>query len=68
MIAKWMAEKLDISTPIIDEILQWAQLVRGENFIDENNNLLLDSSDLSEPFKCGVPSVYGFDSIEDCID
>lgn len=68
MIAKWMAEKLGISTPIIDEILQWAQLVRGENFIDENNNLLLDSSDLSEPFKCGVPSVYGFDSIEDCID
>lgn len=68
MIAKWMAEQLGIKTPTIDDILQWAQLVRGEHFIDSDNNLLLDSKDLSSPFKCGIPSVYGFNSIEDCID
>ena len=68
MIAKWMAEKLDISTPTLDEILHWAQLVRGEHFIDDGNRLLVDSPDLAAPFKCGVPSVYGFKSIEDCID
>ena len=68
MIAKWMAQKLDIDTPTIDEILQWAQMVRGEKFIDDNNRLILDSPDLAEPLKCGVPSVYGFESVADCID
>lgn len=68
MIAKWMAEKLFISTPTIDDILQWAQKVRGELFIDHNNHLLLDSDCLNKLFKTGVPSVYGFNSIEDCID
>jgi hypothetical protein len=68
MIAKWMAEKLGISTPTIDEILHWSQQVRGEEYIDDDNNLLVNSADLAEPFKCGIPSVYGFDSIEDCID
>lgn len=68
MIAKWMAEQLGISTPTIDEILQWAQKVRNEKFIDEENHLILDSDDLASPFKCGVPTVYGFNSIADCID
>jgi hypothetical protein len=67
-IAKWMAEKLDIETPTIDEILHWAQLVRGERIIDDKNRLILDSPDLTSPLKCGIPSVYGFNSIEDCID
>ncbi len=68
MIAKWMAEMLELSTPTIDEILQWAQRVRGENFIDKNNHLIVDSDDLASPFKCGIPCVYGLNSIEDCVD
>ena len=63
-----MAEKLNIETPTIDEILHWAQLVRGEKIIDDNNRLILDSPDLTKPLKCGIPSVYGFKTIEDCID
>ena len=67
-IAKWMAEQLDIDTPTIDEILRWAQDVRHEQIIDEDNHLVLTSPDLSKPFKTGIPSVYGFNSIVDCID
>lgn len=67
-IAKWMAEQLDIGTPTIDEILRWAQNVRHEQIIDEDNQLMLTSPDLSKPFKTGIPSVYGFNSIGDCID
>lgn len=67
MIVKWMAQKLAIETPTIDEILHWAQMVRKENFIDDENKLILDSPDLAESFKCGVPSVYGYNSIEDCL-
>lgn len=66
-IAKWMAEQLDIETPTIDEILSWAQQVRGEKII-ANNKLLIDSPDLSLPLKSGIPPVYGFKGIEDCID
>ena len=67
-IAKWMAEKLGIETPTIDEILNWAQLVRCEKIVDDNNNLISDSPDLTQKFKTGIPSVYGFKTIEECID
>lgn len=66
-IAKWMAEQLGIATPTIDEILQWAQLVRNESIISDNK-LISESKDLTEPLKCGIPSMYGFQSIDDCID
>lgn len=67
-IAKWMAEQLNIEVPTIDAILHWAQTVRKENIIDDNNKLMLESKDLNAPLKSGVPCFYGFKSIEDCID
>ena len=67
-IAKWMAEQLNIETPTIDEILHWAQDVRGEKFIDENNHLILDSEYLTKPLKAGMPCLYGFKNVYDCID
>ena len=67
-IAKWMAEKLSIETPTIDEILHWAQEVREEVIIDNNNKLVVNSPDMVKHLKTGIPSVYGFESIEDCID
>lgn len=67
-IAKWFADKFDINTPTMDEILRWAQLMRGERIISEDNHLLTDSPDLMQPLKTGIPSVYGFESVEDCVD
>ena len=67
-IAKWMAEQLGIETPTINEILHWAQLIRGEKIISDDNKLLVDSLDLAIPFKTGIPSVYGFERIDDCVD
>lgn len=67
-IAKWMAEQLGIETPTINEILHWAQFVRGEQIISDDNKLIVDSPDLAIRFKTGIPSVYGFKGIEDCID
>ena len=66
-IAKWMAEQLNIKTPTIDEILRWAQDVRGESIIDKDNHLILNSPDLLMPLKTGIPTVYGFKTIDDCI-
>ena len=67
-IAKWMAEQLNIETPTIDHILNWAQRVRGESIIDKENELIMDSPDLNAPLKSGIPTVYGYKTIEDCID
>lgn len=66
-IAKWMAEQFNIDTPAIDEILNWAQKVRQEQIL-RNNRLVINSPDLDKPFKTGIPIVYGFNSIKDCID
>lgn len=67
-IAKWMAEQLLIETPTIDKILRWAQDVRDEAIIDNNNHLILDSMDLKAPLKSGIPPIYGFMSLDACID
>ena len=64
-IAKWFAEKFELETPTINEILRWAQLMRGEIIISEENHLLVDSPDLAQPLKTGIPTVYGFKTIED---
>ena len=66
-IAKWMAEQLDIETPTIDEILSWAQNVRDERII-ESHKLVADSFDLNKLYQTGIPTVYGFNSITECID
>ncbi len=67
-ITKWMAEQFGIETPTIDEILGWAQNVRQEQIIDQNHHLILDSPDLCQGFKTGIPALYGFQCISDCID
>lgn len=67
-IAKWIAEKLNITTPTIDAILQWAQNIRNEQIINVNNNLITNSNDLNEPLKSGLPCYYGFKTIDDIID
>ena len=66
-IAKWIAEKLDIEVPTIDAIIHWAQDVREERLIDENNHLIIDG-ELSIFLKSGLPCFYGYDSIDDIID
>jgi hypothetical protein len=67
-IAKWMAEQLHIEVPTIDAIIRWAQEIRNESIIDENNHLIIDSKDLATPLKSGLPCYYGYKTIEDIID
>lgn len=67
VIAKWMAEQLSVQTPFIDNILRWAQDVRQESIIS-GNKLIVDSADMLVPFKVGIPTIYGYKTIEECID
>lgn len=66
-IAKWAAERLGIEVPTIDAIIIWAQELRQEVLI-QNGKLKLDSEDLKERFKSGIPYFYGYQSIDDIVD
>jgi hypothetical protein len=66
-IAKWVAERLSLKTPTIDKIVEWAQELRGETLI-QNGQLQLDSPDLNQKFKSGIPYFYGYQTIEDIVD
>ena len=63
-----MAEQMGIDTPTIDGILHWAQQIRKEQIIGEDNRLLIDSPDINKPFKTGIPTVYGISHLENCVD
>ncbi len=66
-IAKWIADQLKVEVPMIDEIIRWAQDLRHEKLID-GRTLLLESEDLKQKFKSGIPYYYGFRTIDDIVD
>ena len=66
-IAKWMAQELDLAVPTIDAIIEWAQELRGESYI-EDGRLLVDSPSLAADLRSGIPPVYGRRSIDDVVD
>lgn len=68
MIAKWMAEKLAIEVPTIVEIIRWAEKMRGERLLNEDDFIKADSKDFGDRFKTGLPSEYGMNSINDVVD
>ena len=51
----------------IDEIIIWAQKLRQETLI-EGGELKLDSVDLSQKYKSGIPHFYGYQTIDDIVD
>lgn len=63
-IAKWMAEKIGVETPAVDRILSWAQVLLKDSIIS-GSRLCVHPT---ERFKSGIPSEYGFTSIEDIVD
>jgi hypothetical protein len=66
-IAKWMAQQLDISVPTIDAIIEWAQELKGEAYI-EDGKLLVDSESLAAPLRSGIPPVYGMHTLDEVVD
>lgn len=67
-VAKWIAEQLGIDTPTIDGVLRWAQFVRKERIIDDDNMLVINSVDLCTPYKSGLPCYYGYKALDDIVD
>jgi len=66
-IAKWIAEKLNINVPNIDNILIWSQEILGDSII-ENGKLVIEDQIIKNPFKYGVPKAYGYSELSQIID
>jgi opine dehydrogenase len=67
LVAKWIAEQLGVATPFIDEIIQWAQKLRDEEFLAPNNKVNLDYC-LKNKYRSGIPPAYGITSIDEIFE
>lgn len=67
LVAKWLAEELDVETPFIDEVIMWAQNLRGEKFLTEGGKINKDFC-LKEKFISGIPPSYGISSVDGILD
>jgi hypothetical protein len=66
-IAKWVADYFELEVPTIDKIIRWAQDLRQEDLIADGE-LQLDSRDLNQGFKSGIPEYYGHQNIDQIVD
>ncbi|CAB9504606.1 NAD/NADP octopine/nopaline dehydrogenase, alpha-helical domain [Seminavis robusta] len=63
LIAKALAEMLEVKTPFLDEVIVWAQTLRGECFLNKEGKINLKYC-MSQEYLCGIPQVYGLHTIE----
>jgi hypothetical protein len=67
-VTKWIGDKLGADAPFIDEVITWAQNLRGESFVDPTTgNINLDYC-LKEKYTSGIPEAYDITSVEDILD
>ena len=66
-IAKWMAQEMNLEVPTIDSIIEWAQELRGEAFL-EDGKLLVEGESLAGQWRSGIPPVYGISTIDEMVD
>jgi hypothetical protein len=64
VIAKWFAINLSLYTPMLDEIIQWAQNFIGDEVLT-GNELVFPTNNTD--YKSGNPDVYKFDCFDDYI-
>jgi len=67
LIAKWMAEKLGVETPFIDEVITWAQGLRNEEFLTDDRKINYEFC-LKDKYTSGIPDSYGINNMQDILD
>ena len=67
LIGKWIGEKLNVSTPFLDEVIRWAQNLRGECWLQQDGRIDVEYC-LGEKLRSGIPPSYGIQSVEDVLD
>lgn len=66
LIAKALGEMFNVETPFITEVIEWAQKLRGEEFLVDGK--INREYCLGENVVCGIPQVYGITKIGDLVE
>jgi opine dehydrogenase len=66
LIAKAIAEKLNVEVPFIAEVITWSETMRGEKFLI--NGKINEYFCLKDKYTCGIPASYGITHIKDIIE
>lgn len=66
LIAKWIGEQLNISTPFVTKVIEWSQEFRaqGEHFVVDGK---IDLDYCIVGFRSGIPPSYGIKSVKDML-
>lgn len=67
LVAKWIAEQLDVETKAIDEVIHWAQKLRGEKWLNDDNKINYQYAMSHKQFS-GIPPAYGITSVDKILD
>ena len=69
LIARWVGQELGVETPFIDEIIQWAGKIRGEQYLKDGKVNLELCGALTPGLKTtGIPPTYGIHDVKDILD
>ena len=68
LIAKWIAEKLLVPTPTVDEVIAWAQSVRAEYFLSREGYIDTKWCLNQGKHYTGLPESYGVSNLEELLD
>jgi len=68
VIAKWIAEKLNVETPFIAQVIMWSDKLRNEHWLNEHTLKLDIAYCLKHTSSSGIPPSYGISSLDSILD
>lgn len=66
LLAKWVAQELNVDTPHVDRIIVWAQKLRGEHWLNDGDCTI--DMEFCLKHNAGIPPVYGLHSVDEILD
>lgn len=67
LVGKWIGGELNVKTPFIEEVIQWAQQLRGEKWLHNDGSINLHYC-MSHKNNTGIPPAYGIYSVDEILD
>ena len=67
LIAKWVAEQLNVQTPHLDEIIMWGQALRGEHWLNDDTTIDMVFC-MTHKELTGLPPSYGINNVNNILD
>ena len=67
LLAKWVAEQLDVKTPHLNVVIMWAQKLRGEHWLNDDSTIDMEFC-TKHKHHSGLPPTYGINNVDEILD